>query len=82
VYLTDGCIQKAIERGALIFSPEPDSVDPSSVDLHLDGVSEAKIWDIDKFREHELSKGAGRPELRVGKYNLGKFSKSYLILQR
>jgi deoxycytidine triphosphate deaminase len=62
----------------LIFSPAPTSVDPSSVDLHLDAVSEVKIWDIEKFREHEQSKGAGRPELRVGKYNLGKFSKSYL----
>lgn len=78
MYLTDGCINKAVSKGRLIFEPKPGSIDPSSVDLHLGPISEAKIWDTAKLLEHEKSRGAERPELRVGTYNLGQFSKLYL----
>jgi dCTP deaminase len=44
----------------------------------LDRIEEARIWDIAEYREHQSDCGAGRPELRVAKYNLAKFSGRYL----
>lgn len=79
MYLTDRDIKWAIENGDLIIDPRPESIDPTSVDLHLAPVSEAKIWDIASYREKKQSEGIPAPELRIAKYNLKKFGKDYLI---
>lgn len=75
VYLSDRDLQAAIRDKTLICDPSPDTFDPTSIDLHLGPIDEAKIWDIAAYREHEESAGRDRPELRVAKYKLGSFSK-------
>lgn len=79
MYLSDRDIQWAIETGKLIVDPRPLSIDPTSIDLHLDALTEAKIWDVENYRQHETSAGKERPELRIAKYNLAAFSGKYLI---
>ncbi len=79
MYLSDRDIAWAIETGKLIVSPPPERIDATSFDLHLDKITEAKIWDIPAFLEDRRSAGAERPELRVGTYNLAKFSGKYCV---
>lgn len=79
MYLSDRDIKWAIETGKLIVNPRPETIDSTSVDLHLDAVSQAKIWDIGAYQTDRNSAGAGRPELRIGRYSLSDFSKKYLI---
>lgn len=78
MYLSDAQIRLAIDQGKLIVDPRPDKIDATSIDLHLDTIDQAKIWDIDKFSQHEKDAGRNRPELRIGAYNLAKFSSKYL----
>jgi dCTP deaminase len=78
MYLSDVDLREAIESGKLIFEPKPEKIDATSIDLHLDKIEEAKIWDISKFSEDELAAGRQRPELRIGQYSLAKFSTRYL----
>ncbi len=79
MYLSDRDLQYAIECGKLIFKPRPEKIDATSIDLHLDAISEAKIWNIDKFSQHEIVTGRKRPELRIAQYKLGAFGEDYLI---
>jgi dCTP deaminase len=51
-------------------SKEPPVVGPTSIDLHLDSVEQAKVWDIPKFKQQNKSLGHGDvPELLVGDFN-------------
>jgi deoxycytidine triphosphate deaminase len=81
MYLSDRDIQWAIERKTLIVNvPEgvaPAKVDPSSIDLRLDHISEAKIWDIAAYTNHVAVSGDDEPVLHVGaqKYKIGSLTK-------
>jgi len=79
MYLSDRDLAWAIECGKLVFKPLPEKVDSNSIDLHLDHVTEAKIWNIDKFRQREAASGRKRPELRIAQYSLADFGEDYLI---
>jgi dCTP deaminase len=79
MYLTDRDIKWAIENGDLIIDPAPKSIDPTSVDLHLNSITEAKIWDIHAFIAKKQNEGIATPELRIAKYNLKDFGKEYLV---
>jgi dCTP deaminase len=80
MYLSDRDVQWAIERKLLIVeSPEGDrspKVDPSSVDLRLDRIDEAKVWDIAAYNKH-VSIGGGDAVLHVGsdRYTYGDMSR-------
>ena len=56
MYLSDRDMRWAIERGSLIVKAPDDSrapkIDPSSIDLRLDKLDEAKVWDIAAYRAH------------------------------
>lgn len=78
MYLSDVDLREAIDSGKLVFEPSPEGIDATSIDLHLDRIEEAKIWNIAKYSEDEQSAGRQRPELRIGQYNLAKFSSRYL----
>lgn len=78
MYLSDVDLRKAIESGQLIFEPAPEAIDATSIDLHLDSIAEAKIWDIDKYSQDLHVAGNARPELRICQYKLGPFSGRYL----
>jgi deoxycytidine triphosphate deaminase len=80
MYLSDRDARWAIERKLLIVeSPEgegPPKIDPSSIDLRLDHVDEAKVWDIAAYADH-VGVSGGEPVLHVGseRYKYGKMSR-------
>jgi hypothetical protein len=73
MYLSNRDIKWAIENGRLICVPRPEDMkagyDETSIDLHLDKVREAYIWDIDSFQAAEDARGSGAPELLIGRFN-------------
>lgn len=78
MYLSDSDLQGAVDDGSLIIDPPPKSYDPTSVDLHLDKIANARIWDVAKYTRDQSVRGVGRPELRIGAYNLAGFSRDFL----
>lgn len=78
MYLSDVDLREAIESGKLIFDPKPESIDATSIDLHLDKIEEAKVWDVAKFTQELNISGVSRPELRICQYKLGQFSGRFL----
>jgi len=80
MYLSDRDARWAIERKLLIVESPPGDgpprIDPSSIDLRLDRVDEAKVWDIDSYTEH-VGVGGGEAILHVGseRYKYGKMSR-------
>lgn len=83
MYLSDRDLAWAITQGQLIVTgaKNPLLIGPTSIDLHLDRVEEAKVWDIPKFRERTASLGHGNfPELYMGSFDYkkvaGEFQKS------
>jgi dCTP deaminase len=77
MYLSDRDIRWAIDKGLLIIDPKPDP-DPTSIDLHLDHVSQAKIWNVEKFRERDAARGQDEPEVRLGSFNYTALADEYL----
>ena len=79
MYLSDRDIKWAIETGKLIIDPRPERIDSTSVDLRLDDIDEAKIWDTAGYLAQQGVSGMSRPELRIGQYRLASFSSRFLI---
>jgi dCTP deaminase len=83
MYLSNRDIKWAIECGYLIVQPPPEEMgkgyDETSIDLHLDEVKEAKIWDLEALRRAEAGRARGQPEVHIGAFNYGEFSERYLI---
>lgn len=78
MYLSNRDLRWAIECGRLIVEPPPTKIDPTSIDLHLDKIEEAKVWDVGAYcRDRDVSGDRGA-ELRIGKFQYGQFSKKYL----
>jgi deoxycytidine triphosphate deaminase len=77
VYLSDRDIQWAIDKGTLILRP-PSKVDPTSIDLHLDSVEEAKVWDTEKLRRTLANPGIEELELHLGVFKYADFSEEHL----
>lgn len=76
MYLSDRDLRFAVETGQLIVSPPPHEYDTTSIDLHLDKVEEAKVWDVDAFKAKQ-SEAGNDPWLRVGKFKLRAFSRDF-----
>lgn len=57
----------------------PISVGPTSVDLHLDAVDQAKIWDIERLRTDNKERGLAELQLNVARMNYGAMSRQYLV---
>jgi dCTP deaminase len=77
MYLSDRDIRWAVDKGTLIIRPQS-KVDPTSIDLHLDRVEEAQIWNTAKFIERNLTVGVDEPEVHLGSFHYGRFSGEYL----
>lgn len=76
MYLSDREMEYAIKCGRLIVDP-PTKIGPTSIDLHLDTVDQARIWDIQKYRENNRDHGQPESEIRISNYNYGKMSRLY-----
>jgi dCTP deaminase len=83
MYLSNRDIKWAIECGLLIVRPRPEEMgngyDLTSIDLHLDHVREARIWDLKALQESEAARGGDGPEVHIGRFNYGMFAERYLI---
>jgi dCTP deaminase len=83
VYLSNRDIQWAIECGQLIVRPKPEDLDcgydETSIDLHLDKVEEARVWDVALVEANLKDSGVRAPELHLGSFNWTTFSDKYLI---
>jgi dCTP deaminase len=79
MYLSDRDLRWAIETGRLIVEPRPDKIDPTSIDLHLDGVAAARVWDLETVGKANARIGLKPYELRIGKFDYREFSEEYLI---
>lgn len=78
MYLSDRDLRWAIECGKLIIDPKPTKIDSTSIDLHLDSVDQAKVWDIAAFRNDKTIDGHEPLELRIAKFEYPKFAPKYL----
>ncbi len=78
MYLSDRDLRWAIECGRLIVDPPPQRIESTSIDLHLDSVDEAKVWDVAAFGDEASVTGQERSELRIGKFDYRRFSGRYL----
>lgn len=78
MYLSDTELKEALDEKRLIVDPYPPGIDPTSIDLHLDAVEEAKIWNMETFGKEERMRGNQRAELRIGQYNFSDFSSRFL----
>jgi dCTP deaminase len=79
MYLSDRDLRWAIEQGNLIVDPRPDKIDPTSIDLHLDSIGHAKVWDIESYNSEVAVHGLKPNELRIGKFRYTDFAPKYLI---
>jgi dCTP deaminase len=83
MFLSNRDIKWTIQCRELIVNPPPENwnagYDETSIDLHLDAVDEARIWDVDAFRQTQSEAGARGPELRLGNFIYGAFSERYLV---
>jgi dCTP deaminase len=82
MYLSNRDIKWAIDGGRLIISPRPEDsgkgYDETSIDLHLDRLEEAKIWDVQALLESEDARGSRHPEVKIGRFNWARVSETYL----
>ncbi len=78
MYLSDRDIKWAIDKGQLIIEP-PSIVSPTSIDLHLDRVKEAQIWNLKALHQSHKVSGIPEPVVYLGSFNWGEFSEKYLM---
>ena len=57
MYLSDRDLRFAIESRQLIVDPPPKEIDTTSIDLHLDQIEEAKIWNVEAFAKQQEEAG-------------------------
>ncbi len=79
MYLSDRDLAWAIKCGRLIIKPEPEKIDATSIDLHLDGVEKARVWDMARFKADKSDSGDEALELRAGQIHYKNFSRKYQI---
>jgi dCTP deaminase len=78
MYLSDRDLRHAIENGRLIVEPKPSKIDPTSIDLHLDSIEKAMVWDIAKFAQENTEAGRPPRRLRTSEIIYEPFSRRYL----
>lgn len=78
MYLSNRDLKWALDCGRLIVEPYPEKIGDTSIDLRLDSVDEARIWDIEKFKKSRETSGDSPKELRLGTFKYSDFGKEYL----
>ena len=77
MYLSDRDLAYAIQLGHLIVNP-PAKIDPTSIDLSLDHVDQAQIWDIGRMAHDQAVFGGSEAILELGKFKYPIFAEKYL----
>lgn len=78
MYLSDGDLKAAIDSGRLIVSPLTE-IGPTSIDLHLDSVDQARVWNLDALAADNKDWGYAALQLNIARMNYGAISRKYLI---
>jgi dCTP deaminase len=83
MYLSNRDIKWAIQCGQLLVQPSPEQMgkgfDETSIDLHLDHVDEAKIWNVQALQQSEHARGSRGPEVHIGRFHYVDFARLYLM---
>jgi deoxycytidine triphosphate deaminase len=80
VYLSDVDLCQAVKCLDLIVRPfRKEEVGATSIDLHLDSVEQAKVWDFAKLAKHNKDYGLKDRELNIARMTYGLISREYLI---
>jgi dCTP deaminase len=77
MYLSDRDLEHAVRLGHLIVNPAPAEYDTTSIDLHLDTVETAKVWDASAFQEQQRKAGHEPAVLRVGTFDHEAFAQQF-----
>jgi dCTP deaminase len=67
MYLSDRDLAHAVMNGDLIVNPPPVEYGTTSIDLHLDTVDQAKVWNVAAFEQQQRDAGA-EAILRAGAF--------------
>jgi dCTP deaminase len=78
MFLSDRDLRLALESRQLIVDPPPAEIDTTSIDLHLDRIEEARVWDVDAFVRQQEDAGAP-PILGVGTFNHKAFARTFAM---
>lgn len=81
MYLSDRDLVLAIEAHLLYVDPYPESIDTNSIDLRLDDVASAKVWNMPAFvaRHGQPGGGGGAPLLSLTGLDYKSFSGEFLM---
>lgn len=79
MFLCDRDLRWAIETGRLIVEPRPAKIDSTSLDLHLDAIDQAKVWNMDSITTANKTLGLRPNEVRIGKFDYRSFSTAHLM---
>lgn len=86
MFLSDRDIKYAIQCGKLIVNPPPEAFDGggydhNSIDLHLDDIEYAKVWDVGLATAAQRKAGGSKREhvLELGDFDYNDFSGTCLV---
>jgi dCTP deaminase len=78
MYLSDRDLGLGIEIRQLLFAPPPQEMDTASIDLHLDRIETAKVWDLESFVE-EMKRRGLPPVLGLGQFHYKSFAQRFAV---
>jgi dCTP deaminase len=79
VYLSDVDLRQAVQCGDLIVEPLPTGeIGATSIDLHLESIEQAKIWDFNALAKHNTALGIKPKELNVARMNYATVSRQFM----
>ncbi|NIA06412.1 MAG: hypothetical protein GWP14_02045 [Actinobacteria bacterium] len=81
MFLSTRELQSAIQSGALIINPPPDParIGATSIDVHLDSVEQAQIWNLERITADNRQRGISDLEINIARMNYGGMSREYLM---
>lgn len=80
MYLSDVDLRQAVQSGDLIVEPLPDEeIGATSIDLHLDSIEQAQVWDFKTLAVDNNDLGLSPRELNVARMVYGTISRKYLV---
>ncbi len=78
MFLSDRDIRFALSTHQLIIDPAPTEIDTTGVDVHLDKIEEAKVWDTAAFAAQQTRAGHS-PVLKPGRFRHKAFAKEFEV---
>ncbi len=80
MYLSDVDLRQAVQCGDLIVEPLPDEeIGATSIDLHLDSIEQAQVWDFEALAKHNKDLGHPPKELHIARMNYATISRQFMV---